>query len=136
SEQLLSSASSPAWSVCGALSIQSDSRFKSTRFEGLLPSVMEAIAVCDAAGEHVFAGTLRVIAARLHLLEKRPQQAIEILDSAEASILATRFSHLIADMAARLAEARLALGDAAGAEQRAHQSIEAAGSGHSIQPLA
>ena len=86
--------------------------------------LVAAIQQCEAINEHVMAGFNRVILARKREAQGRRSEAIELLQASLPQAVGTRYSRLIAEFSAELAELKLAAGDFDGAEKDAKAAIE------------
>ena len=135
STQLLEETEIP-WARCGALGIQADSGIKTGKLVAVGKDLLDAIDECTLAGEYLFAGVMRVIAAKLYLSNDLPMEAVRSLSEHETEITSTRYHHLISDMAAQLARAQLALGNLDDAKRRAQQAIDISRVGEQTEPLA
>ncbi|GMU42986.1 MAG: GGDEF domain-containing protein [Xanthomonadales bacterium PRO6] len=123
------------WARCGAAQLQYEARVKSGRQREIDDELQRWADDCAAGGEQVFAGLLRTYIARLHLANGRPGDAIDSLARHRDAIQATRYPFLLADVAATLASAYLALGNDAAATASAEEAIAATQEGEYTQAL-
>src|SRR6478672_6421537 len=86
--------------------------------------LVAAIQQCEAIDEHVIAGFNRVILARKWEAQGRRSEAIELLQASLPQANSTRYSRLIAEFSAELAQLKVAAGDFDGAESDAKAAID------------
>lgn len=81
--------------LCNPLSMELGALDKSNRLTSSSPRLQEGIDTCLAAGQPVFANTLRLIKSNLYLSEGLPGRALELLNRILPSINTSRYySHM------------------------------------------
>ncbi len=78
---------------------------------------------CAALDEHIMSSLSRSYLARHYNAGGEHRRAADLLDAHLASTEQTRYPHVVADVHAQLAEARLALGEPDAAEHHARQTL-------------
>jgi diguanylate cyclase (GGDEF)-like protein len=85
----------PGESLCNPLSMEIGALDKSNRLTSDSPKLQEGIDTCMAAGQPVFANTLRLIKGERYLTEGQAAKAVELLTQMLPSINANRYySHM------------------------------------------
>ncbi|MGO4501656.1 MULTISPECIES: tetratricopeptide repeat-containing diguanylate cyclase [unclassified Dyella] len=85
----------PGETLCNPLSMEIGALDKSNRLTSDSPKLQEGIDTCVAAGQPVFANTLRLIKGERYLTEGQPTKAVELLTQMLPSINANRYySHM------------------------------------------
>ncbi|GAB2808356.1 tetratricopeptide repeat-containing diguanylate cyclase [Dyella kyungheensis] len=85
----------PGETLCNPLSMELSALDKSNRLTSSSPMLQEGIDTCLAAGQPVFANTLRLIKSSLYLNEGQPTKALDLLKRILPSITASRYySHM------------------------------------------
>ena len=85
----------PGETLCNPLSMEIGALDKSNRLHSDSPKLKEGIDTCVAAGQPVFANTLRLIKGERYLTEGQPAKAVELLTQMLPSINANRYySHM------------------------------------------
>jgi diguanylate cyclase (GGDEF)-like protein len=85
----------PGETLCNPLSMEVGALSKAGRLASASPQLQEAIDTCVAAGQPVFANTLRMIRADLLLNEHHPAKALELLQAMLPSVETNQYySHL------------------------------------------
>jgi diguanylate cyclase (GGDEF)-like protein len=85
----------PGETLCNPLSMEIGALDKSNRLTSGSPKLQEGIDTCVAAGQPVFANTLRLIKGERYLTEGQPTKAVELLTQMLPSINANRYySHM------------------------------------------
>jgi len=85
----------PGETLCNPLSMELGALDKSNRLSSSSPRLQEGIDTCLAAGQPVFANTLRLIKSSLYLNEGQPAKALDLLNRILPSITTSRYySHM------------------------------------------
>jgi diguanylate cyclase (GGDEF)-like protein len=85
----------PGETLCNPLSMELGALDKSNRLTSSSPMLQEGIDTCLAAGQPVFANTLRLIKSSLYLNEGQPAKALDLLNRILPSIATSRYySHM------------------------------------------
>ncbi|MET3651389.1 tetratricopeptide repeat-containing diguanylate cyclase [Dyella japonica] len=119
----------PGESLCNPLSMEIGALDKSNRLTSSSPKLQEAIDTCLAAGQPVFANTLRLIKSALYRMEGQPAKALELLNSILPSISANRYYPHVRSVQVQLALAYEKLGEDNNARKAALAVLAMSGPG-------
>lgn len=107
----------PGETICKGAQHLLRARREANRLETLDPMYLRAIETCDAAGDDVFADSMRSDIAAFHLAHGRPAEAVKILAETRDRARSLNYPALLAEYDATLAQAYLKLGDLANARR-------------------
>jgi diguanylate cyclase (GGDEF)-like protein len=109
----------PGESMCNPLSMEVSALDKSERLTSSSPKLQEAIDTCLAAGQPVFANTMRLIRSGLYIGEDQPAKALELLHQIEPSVNANHYYSHMRALQVQLSQVYEKLGDDANARKSA-----------------
>ncbi|MGE7137347.1 diguanylate cyclase [Luteibacter sp. NPDC031894] len=123
-------------SACKGTFIKLHSLFRGKRIDGNDPRYAKGIADCEAASENLIANALRADVADTAIRDKRPRDAIDILEKNYPAVLRDSYASLTSQVESLLAQAWWDVGDAAAAEKYADAAVKSAPGKDYSEPLA
>jgi diguanylate cyclase (GGDEF)-like protein len=123
-------------SACKGTYIKLHALYLGKRIDGRDPRYARGIADCEAAGEDLIANALRADTAETAIQDKRPRDAIAMLEEHYAAVLADSYPSLTSQVQSLLAQAYWDAGDAEAARRYADAAVKSAPGGEYSQPLA
>ncbi|HEY4293158.1 GGDEF domain-containing protein [Luteibacter sp.] len=123
-------------SACKGTYIKLHALYLGKRIDGSDASYAQGIANCEAADENLIANSLRADVAETAIHDKRPRDAIEILEKRYPAVLNDSYPRLISQVESLLAQAYWDTGNADMAGKYASAAVKSAPGGDSSEPLA
>ncbi|TCI07475.1 GGDEF domain-containing protein [Dyella soli] len=109
----------PGETLCNPLSMQATALYDSKHLSSSSPRLQHAIDACLAAGQPVFANTMRLLKGNLYLDEGQPARVLDLLRQISPSINANHYYNHTLAYQALLAQAYARLGDDGNARKAA-----------------
>src|SRR5579859_8142135 len=117
----------PGETLCNPLSIETSALYNSKQLTSSSPALQQAIDTCIAAGQPVFANTMRLLKGNLYLDEGHPNEALDLLRRIMPSINTNHYyPHMLAAQV-ELAQAYGKLGDDDNARKAALAAVAMSG---------
>lgn len=107
----------PGETICKGAQHLLRAQREANRLKTLDPIYQRGLDVCDAAGDDVFADSMRADIAAFHLSQGRPAEAVKVLAEHRDGLRALNYPALLAEYDATLAQAYFKLGDLANARR-------------------
>jgi diguanylate cyclase (GGDEF)-like protein len=120
---------------CTSRQLQLEALYRSGALKTAALEFQSGIDACVKAAEPVFANIVRTVLARIHIDQRRHDEAIALLGAHYEEARATRYARLIAEFESLLATAYRETGNAALAHQHALRAIEYGVQNHYTEPL-
>ena len=123
-------------SDCKGTYIKLHALYLGKRIEGGDPRYAQGIADCEAADENLIANSLRADMAEAAIQDKRPRDAIDLLQKRYAAVLSDSYPSLTSHVESLLAQAYWDTGDVETADKYANAAVKSAPGGDASEPLA
>jgi diguanylate cyclase (GGDEF)-like protein len=121
--------------ACKGAQLKLEALYKSVKLTGVGAEFQEGLDACAKSGEVLYAHAIRTYAARLHIDQGKFDEAIALLTTHYADLLATGYGRLISEFDALLAIAYRANGDAALVREHAQRAVKGAVKNQYTEPL-
>jgi diguanylate cyclase (GGDEF)-like protein len=121
--------------ACTGATLKLEAVFKSSTQPVIGPEFAQGVETCARMGELLRANAIRSYIARLYLRQRRPEEAVRMLNAHYDEVQRTRYPRGISEYDALLAEAYLAQGDPQLAKQYALKAIANAVADQYKEPL-